>query len=191
MRITAITRNSYVNGPGRRNVLHVQGCTIGCQGCFNPQTWDPEGGKLRKWFDVYKELINGNPDGVTISGGEPTEQWSPVSQILDTITARNPHMTKIMYTGLTKEQLTSKMGWPDLKPFLDLVVAGPYMKDLHCSEPLRGSANQELIFLTNRITETDLADLPQVEVHLDGDTVTMSGFPTRDLRSKLAREMKR
>lgn len=100
-------------------------------------------------------------------------------------------MTKIMYTGLTKEQLTSKMGWPDLKPFLDLVVAGPYMKDLHCSEPLRGSANQELIFLTNRITETDLADLPQVEVHLDGDTVTMSGFPTRDLRSKLAREMKR
>ena len=29
---------SRANGPGLRAVLWVQGCSLGCPGCFNPQT---------------------------------------------------------------------------------------------------------------------------------------------------------
>ncbi|MGD0006352.1 MAG: 4Fe-4S cluster-binding domain-containing protein, partial [Anaerolineaceae bacterium] len=29
---------SLVNGPGKRSVVWVQGCTLNCPGCFNPQT---------------------------------------------------------------------------------------------------------------------------------------------------------
>lgn len=44
MRIAGITKDSYVNGPGRRNVLHVQGCTIGCPGYLKERKM----GKLKR-----------------------------------------------------------------------------------------------------------------------------------------------
>jgi len=37
---------SLVNGPGKRAVVWVQGCTLGCPGCFNPQTHSVAAGKI-------------------------------------------------------------------------------------------------------------------------------------------------
>jgi len=96
-----------------------------------------------------------------------------------------------MFTGLTREQLEEKAFWAqEGVHFFDLVVAGPYVKEQHCNEPLRGSLNQELIFITNRISEEDLSDIPSVEVHLDGDLATISGFPDKDVRHGLLRALK-
>ncbi len=42
LRLHAFLPRSRANGPGWRSVVWVQGCSLGCAGCFNPQTHDPE-----------------------------------------------------------------------------------------------------------------------------------------------------
>ncbi|MCU0780030.1 MAG: radical SAM protein [Akkermansiaceae bacterium] len=43
LRLHAFLPRSRANGPGWRSVVWVQGCSLGCPGCFNPQTHDWEG----------------------------------------------------------------------------------------------------------------------------------------------------
>ena len=38
IQVAGLIDDSRVNGPGRRVVVWVQGCTLGCLGCFNPGT---------------------------------------------------------------------------------------------------------------------------------------------------------
>ena len=45
MNYIKITKNDIANGPGVRVTLWVTGCTIHCNGCHNPQTWDFNAGK--------------------------------------------------------------------------------------------------------------------------------------------------
>ena len=43
--IHAIEPRSRANGPGVRFVVWLQGCTLGCPGCFNPSTHAAAGGR--------------------------------------------------------------------------------------------------------------------------------------------------
>jgi anaerobic ribonucleoside-triphosphate reductase activating protein len=63
---------SLVDGPGERAVVHFAGCSIGCPGCFNPETHDGQGW-ARTVQSVASEMLAISPR-VTISGGEPTQQ---------------------------------------------------------------------------------------------------------------------
>ena len=38
--------DNIVNGDGLRAVIWTQGCFSHCEGCQNPETWDPEAGFL-------------------------------------------------------------------------------------------------------------------------------------------------
>ena len=182
MRVAAITHGSYVNGPGKRNVLHVQGCTIGCAGCFNPHTWKASGGE-RDVEDIYIELTNGDIEGVTISGGEPTEQWGDVSRLIHLIRENRPELSVVLFTGISLD------GLPDGASMADVVISGPYDKGLPCEEPLRSSSNQQITFMTGRYTKCDLDSLPRVEVHIDDSGGTISGFPSGDVVRSLRKEL--
>jgi anaerobic ribonucleoside-triphosphate reductase activating protein len=48
---------SYANGPGRRAVLWVQGCTLGCPGCFNPETHRNRGGEQVTIDDLFNRFV--------------------------------------------------------------------------------------------------------------------------------------
>ena len=41
------------NGEGVGVALFVQGCHFHCENCFNPETWDFDGGK--EWTDETKD----------------------------------------------------------------------------------------------------------------------------------------
>jgi len=45
VRVHATEPRSRANGPGARFVVWMQGCTLGCPGCFNPTTHDATGGR--------------------------------------------------------------------------------------------------------------------------------------------------
>lgn len=62
------------NGPGIRISLFTQGCLTHCPGCFNSETWDPNGGKAYTSdteATILKLLDNPNINGLSILGGEP------------------------------------------------------------------------------------------------------------------------
>ncbi|MGN0612398.1 MAG: pyruvate formate-lyase-activating protein [Porcipelethomonas sp.] len=64
------------DGPGVRYVIFLQGCSMRCRYCHNPDTWDMEGGeemtapqiisKALRYRTYWKE-----DGGITVSGGEP------------------------------------------------------------------------------------------------------------------------
>ena len=46
MNYIKITKHDIANGEGIRVVLWVNGCSLHCKGCHNPETWDFNSGKL-------------------------------------------------------------------------------------------------------------------------------------------------
>ena len=189
MKIFRVTYGSRVNGPGVRNVLHTQGCSVKCSGCFNVHTWDPNKGDDFSPSTVVDMLLaNGPVDGVTISGGEPTDQWSDIKKVLKGV--REGGQSVVLFTGRTKEQLIDLGYWDDMELLTDIVVAGPYDRSKPLEgEPLRGSSNQ-VVHYHGEYSAKDLSPIPEVEVHIDGDNVTIAGFPTKELRTTLLKEIR-
>ena len=56
VRVHAIEPRSRANGPGARFVVWMQGCTLGCPGCFNPTTHDAAGGREVEVAEVAAQL---------------------------------------------------------------------------------------------------------------------------------------
>lgn len=88
-RIHSIESMGLVDGPGIRTVVFLQGCTLRCQYCHNPDTWGIESAscqqmtpetlvqKLRRFKPYY-----GEEGGVTFSGGEPLLQKDFLLEVL-------------------------------------------------------------------------------------------------------------
>lgn len=74
-RINSFLSMSGVDGPGIRCVVFMQGCTLRCAYCHNPDTWDTQRGdevtadELTERVLRYKDYF-GAKGGVTLSGGE-------------------------------------------------------------------------------------------------------------------------
>ena len=74
MRYNKIRKMDISNGPGVRISIFFQGCHFHCPGCFNPETWDFDGGK-EFTDEVINHVIeigaNEVISGLSILGGEP------------------------------------------------------------------------------------------------------------------------
>lgn len=149
IQIAGIMQDSIVDGPGLRFVLFTQGCPHKCEGCHNPATHDPNGGKSDDTDNIIKNMLS-NPltDGLTLSGGEPFRQPAACSEIAKA--AHENGLNVWSYTGYTFEKLfeMSKSD-PDIRALLDetdVLVDGPFiLAERTLSLPWRGSKNQRLI----------------------------------------------
>jgi anaerobic ribonucleoside-triphosphate reductase activating protein len=192
MRLHGKLERSLVNGPGERAVVWFQGCTLGCPGCWNPDTHDSFGGEDVNALDLAKWIagIDGI-EGVTFSGGEPMEQAEVLWQIMRIVNPIRPQLSFGMYTGYTQKELeagkfagltTSNFTKPQVwsvfvKPMLDWAKFGRYNQLQPENTPLVTSKNQELVLFTDRYK---LEDFPEqaVEAHIDDNGfVQLTGFP--------------
>ena len=77
--ISTIETMGLVDGPGIRVVVFMQGCTLRCLYCHNPETWESKDNKIISVDELiekilkYKNYIQKH-GGVTFSGGEPLLQ---------------------------------------------------------------------------------------------------------------------
>ena len=69
---------SWVDGPGNRFVIFLQGCNFDCKACHNPQTipLDSVHAKRMSVDELLEQIRDAMPhiSGVTVSGGEATLQ---------------------------------------------------------------------------------------------------------------------
>ena len=78
--IHSIESMGLVDGPGIRVVVFMQGCSLRCKYCHNPDMWQFSGGKeytpeqLLKKLLAFKTYFEASGGGVTFSGGEPLQQ---------------------------------------------------------------------------------------------------------------------
>lgn len=77
-RVHAIEPRSRANGPGARFVIWLQGCTLGCPGCFNPTTHTESGGQLRPVAELLAELASAARGGESIEPRDPTRTGGPI-----------------------------------------------------------------------------------------------------------------
>lgn len=143
-----IYHNSTVDGPGRRSVVQVSGCSIRCQGCYVPQTHKRENGVRVSITSIVSEILakRSEHDGVTILGGEPFDQPGPVAELTARLKRQALHLT--IYTGYSLEALIKKKE-PNVDYILsqtDLLIDGPYIREIgENAGEYRGSRNQRLI----------------------------------------------
>ena len=156
LRFAKIKKMDIDNAPGICVSLFVQGCSHHCKGCFNPETWDPDGGMLfnrRVEIQFLDMCQNKYIKNICILGGEPMDQPEDLLVILKKVKEVAPDKGIWLWTGYTHEYLLSE-GNESVKGILDIIdvlVDGPFVEDL-ADKNLRycGSSNQRVLELKKR-----------------------------------------
>jgi anaerobic ribonucleoside-triphosphate reductase activating protein len=163
--VHAVLPLTLANGPGPRSALWLQGCSLACRGCFNPETHDRTEGQAMTVGEAFA-LLTRVPrlEGVTISGGEPLQQASALRALLARI-RRETGLSILLFTGLPWTRAAASH--PDLIALADVVIAGPYRAEERRASALIGSANKTVHFITDRYREADLAQVPGAEIVID------------------------
>jgi anaerobic ribonucleoside-triphosphate reductase activating protein len=153
LRIAARIAGTRAEGPGSRYAVWLQGCSIRCPGCCNPQLLDPAGGEAVGVDHLLGEIDHEGEaiEGVTVLGGEPFDQPAGLAALARGVRERG--LGVIIFSGYTLAELRER---PDesVRSALaatDLLVDGRY--DLRLPEPDRlwvGSTNQRFHYLTRR-----------------------------------------
>lgn len=176
LRVHAVEARSRANGPGSRFVVWVQGCTLGCPGCFNPGTHALGGREIA--IDELAAQMAG-ADGLTVSGGEPLQQAEAVAALLDA--ARRAGMSTLVFSGYTLDEIRALPGGPEVLARLDVLIDGRYVAGERLATGLRGSANQRIQLLTSRHTLAEVEATPVAEVRISptGDVVLTGVNPLK------------
>lgn len=149
------------NGEGVGVALFVQGCHFHCKNCFNPETWDFDGGK--EWTEAVKnkfmELAK-RPyiKRISILGGEPLaeENLDGVLDLVNEFRLLSPQKSIWLYTGYEWELLfndgvyTSKehagLKRRNIVKQCDILVDGRYVESKrNITIQWTGSLNQRVI----------------------------------------------
>ena len=97
MRYSQIRSLDIANGPGTRISIFCQGCERRCKNCFNPETWDFEGGTEYSADALVEKTLRyktyyGQNGGVTVSGGEPLTQAEFLSELFKKLKKYDVHI---------------------------------------------------------------------------------------------------
>lgn len=176
--------STEAEGPGRRFAFWVQGCSLRCPGCCNPELFSADkGGAWVEPAELAREIV-GTPgiEGVSVLGGEPFEQALAVAEVCAQVRAAS--LSVMVYSGYTRAELDSKAqgdaGTRALLAACDLLLDGRY--DAALPERRRrwiGSSNQVLHFLTDRYRPEDprFTTANTAEIRFERGQVVVNGWP--------------
>ena len=196
-----------VTGPGLRTCIWLQGCSLKCLNCQNPefQSYTPQ--ILISPKSLYEDIKDFDNDGITISGGEPLQQAKALSEFLNLYQIKKK--TVIIFTGYTKSEIYSSEN-PYINNILNLsdcIIAGPYRQDQKKKMKQIGSLNKELIFLSSKLKRKEFQSLeweikglknnnnsksqnnPCTELFFNGHSLTLSGKKDSNFLSSLLKKL--
>lgn len=174
-------KGSRALGPGLRYVVWTQGCLKRCPGCTSPESQQITPRMIMEITELAKDIINSpRISGITISGGEPFLQAASLAQLLTLVKKQRPELNVIVFSGYLREELS----WNDAKALLDLtdvLIDGPYDQRKQSMRGLRGSLNQNIVFLSNRLNdyrEELVNGSRKQEVYVENDRIVTIGIPS-------------
>ncbi|MBR1654385.1 MAG: anaerobic ribonucleoside-triphosphate reductase activating protein [Clostridia bacterium] len=156
MRYNLIRKMDISNGPGVRVSIFMQGCAFHCKNCFNPNTWNFDGGKEfnQKTIDEVLDLCKeGHIKGLSILGGEPMHpnNIEGTTKLAKAFKERYPDKSIWAWSGFKfDEDLKDK----EVMNYIDVLVDGQYKDELHdFTLKWRGSSNQRVIDVQKSLNE--------------------------------------
>jgi anaerobic ribonucleoside-triphosphate reductase activating protein len=165
-----------------RFVVWLQGCSLGCPGCFNPATHDAAAGREVTVESLAAQMAAARVDGLTLSGGEPMQQPAAAIALLDA--ARALGLSTLIFSGYALDELRELPGGAEVLARLDVLIDGRYVAGDRLGAGLRGSTNQQVHLLTARHTLAEIEATPVAEVRIGptGEVVLTGVDPLRRLR---------
>ncbi|MBE2248857.1 MAG: radical SAM protein [Myxococcus sp.] len=184
LRIAQKIPDTEAEGPGVRFAVWVQGCTLRCPGCCNPEMFVHGKGAFEVEPAALAAEVLATPavEGLSILGGEPFEQAAEVAALARLVKAGGK--TVMVYSGYTLEELQQRAqqepGVQALLEAADLLLDGRY--DETKPETARrwvGSTNQTLHFFTDAYQPNDQRfwTANTVELRLENGQLTINGWP--------------
>jgi anaerobic ribonucleoside-triphosphate reductase activating protein len=154
-RYAGLITNDFANGQGVCVSFFVQGCPHHCPGCFNPETWDFNGGEEMP-TDIRGQIIKAIcADGITrnfsVLGGEPLcdENLDEVDKIITGVRTAYPQIKIFVWTGYILEELKEKKNDKinHILSQIDVLIDGPFIQaERDITLELRGSRNQRILY---------------------------------------------
>lgn len=157
-RYIQIRNMDIANGEYIGCAVYFQGCPFHCFNCFNPETWDFDGGK--EWKDeTTSEILNIVSQKylkrITFLGGEPLvdRNLDLLIYLTNQIKELRPDMLIWIYSGFTFDNLVynnkdieRKNKILKILKNVDVLVDGQFKDDLkNFKMRFRGSENQRII----------------------------------------------
>jgi anaerobic ribonucleoside-triphosphate reductase activating protein len=184
LRVAQQVRDTEAEGPGVRYAVWVQGCSIRCPGCCNPEMFvHGKGGvELEAAALAAEVLATPGIEGLSVLGGEPFEQAAGVAELCRLVKAGGK--TVMIYSGYALDELRAQAKTtPAVQAVLDvadLLLDGRY--DATKPETKRrwvGSTNQTLHFFTDAYRPDDprFWTSNTVELRLERGKLTINGWP--------------
>ena len=135
----------YNLGPGKRLAIWVQGCSQACPGCISPDLWSHEQGKELDVLTLASSILEnaGQFDGITITGGEPFDQYEALVSFASFIKLKSD-LKILVFSGYTLEELKDRFADMLFAKCLDYLIDGPFIQELQEDRNLRGSTNQKM-----------------------------------------------
>lgn len=144
MRYSTIKRYDISNGRGIHTSIFFQGCAHACEGCFNSELWDFNGGKE---FDedaknrLFTLLSDPHCSGLSVLGGEPLQQGETLTELLKEVKDTFPDKDIWLWTGYYLSELNEYQ--METIKLCDYVIDGRFELDKAEKKLLfRGSSNQ-------------------------------------------------
>jgi len=181
LNVADVVVGSYTNGPGKRIVIWVQGCTINCKGCFNEELQphvarhlvDPELFAI-KIVDLCKD---NKCEGVTLSGGEPFQQSKALTKFLSII--KDNGLTITCFSGYNSIALLNSND-THVKSSLenvDVLIAGEFkITNKYSNRTWYENPDKYIVFLTSAYNSSDTFSDENVEYIIKNDYLYTTGF---------------
>lgn len=183
LRVAQLVERTRAEGPGCRTAVWVQGCSLRCPGCCNPEMFSPRGGELREVADLAAAVIaDGEIEGISVLGGEPFEQAPAVAELAARVRASG--LSVVVFTGYTLAELDGVPGAGGLLASVDLLFDGRYQRDRPDRERRwLGSTNQVAHYLTDRYSPDDpqMVAPDTVEIRFGPGGLQVNGWPAGDI----------
>lgn len=181
MRFSQIRSMDISNGEGVGVALFVQGCPHHCKNCFNPETWDFNGGK--EWKEEVKDEFFKLIDRpyikrVSLLGGSPLadQNLDDVFSLVKEIKMRFPDKSIWLYTGYTidifeehnsdhteirvnpmSKDMDCNIKRANIIRKCDVIIDGRFEEDKKdLTLKFRGSSNQRLIDIKKSLNEGEI-----------------------------------
>ena len=156
MRYNLIRKMDISDGPGVRVSVFLQGCEFHCKNCFNPETWNFDGGKefTDEHIDEIMKLCGASHiKGLSILGGEPLHPRNieATTKIAKAFKEKYPNKDLWVWSGFIFDENMRKK---EVFKYIDTLVDGQYVDELHNPTlKWRGSSNQRVIDVQKSLKE--------------------------------------
>jgi pyruvate formate lyase activating enzyme len=138
---------SWVDGPGNRFVLFLQGCNFNCLACHNPQTipLHTPRARVQTVSEILDQIKKSMPyiSGVTVSGGEATVQHEFIAELFTAI--KESEELSSLTTFIDSNGNASAEVWDQLAKVTDGVMLDLKALDEQKHLELTGNSNSVVL----------------------------------------------